>query len=238
MFNNVIDHSGASEVTVSVLRSAAQTKVEISDNGAGIFKKIQHALNLDDARHAVLELAKGKFTTDPKNHSGEGIFFSSRMFDGFAIRSGDVYFSHDFDEKEDWILPTQADLRGTFVHMALGNHTTRTAKKISDKFSSGDDYGFTTTVVPVRLMQYGDENLLSRSQAKRLLSRFDRFKVVILDFAGVAMIGQSFADEIFRVFSLAHSEIELVVTNATSDVKRMIARAKALGLENPGVLKT
>jgi len=38
-------------------------------------------------------LAKGKLTTDPKRHSGEGIFFSSRMFDEFDILSGGV-FSH------------------------------------------------------------------------------------------------------------------------------------------------
>ena len=56
----------------------------------GIFKKIQKALDLLDERHAILELAKGKLTTDPKHHTGEGIFFTSRMFDEFTILSGGV----------------------------------------------------------------------------------------------------------------------------------------------------
>lgn len=74
----------------------------------------------------------------------------------------------------------------------------------------------------------GRDNLVSRSQAKRLLGRFDRFKVVVLDFSGVASIGQSFADEVFRVFRSKHPEVELVPINASSEVRRMISRAEAL----------
>lgn len=229
MFNNVIDHSGASEVVVSLNKTAASTTVSIYDNGVGIFKKIQAALSLMDERHAVLELAKGKFTTDPMNHSGEGIFFSSRMFDHFVIASGEVYFSHEFDEKEDWILQASSASGGTLVRMTLHNHTARTLKKIFDKFTTDDDYGFTKTVVPVKLMRYGDDNLVSRSQAKRLLSRFDRFKVVVLDFAGIASVGQAFADEVFRVFKGKHPDIEVVAIHTSSEVKRMISRAETLG---------
>ena len=70
MFNNVIDHSGASHVVVTLRKTAASTRIVIYDDGVGIFKKIQAALGLADERHSVLELAKGKFTTDPTNHSG------------------------------------------------------------------------------------------------------------------------------------------------------------------------
>jgi len=229
MFNNVVDHSGARYVSVSLSKTAAATTVDIYDDGVGIFKKIQAALTLDDERHAVLELAKGKFTTDPANHSGEGIFFTSRMFDRFVIASGDVYFSHDFDEKEDWILQASSAQGGTLVRMVLHNHTARTLKKIFDKFTSDDDYGFTKTVVPVKLMRYGDDNLVSRSQAKRLLARFDRFKVVVLDFSGVASVGQAFADEVFRVFRVKHPEVEVVPLHTSSEVKRMISRALTHG---------
>ena len=229
MFNNVIDHSGAKRVTLWLTKTAAGTTVDIYDDGVGIFKKIQGALDLVDERHAVLELAKGKFTTDPSNHSGEGIFFSSRMFDRFVIASGEVYFSHDFDEKEDWILQASSASGGTLVRMTLHNHTARTLKKVFDKFTADEDYGFTKTVVPVKLMRYGDDNLVSRSQAKRLLSRFDRFKVVVLDFSGVASVGQAFADEVFRVFRAKHPGVEIVPLHASSEVKRMISRAEALG---------
>jgi hypothetical protein len=232
MFNNVIDHSGARHATVSLVKTAAGTTIDIYDDGVGIFKKIQGALDLADERHAVLELAKGKFTTDPTNHSGEGIFFSSRMFDRFVIASGEVYFSHEYDEKEDWILQASSASGGTLVRMTLHNHTARTLKKVFDKFTSDEDYGFTKTVVPVKLMRYGDDNLVSRSQAKRLLSRFDRFKVVVLDFSGVASVGQAFADEVFRVFRAKHPEVEIVPVHASSEVKRMISRAETLGLGN------
>src|ERR1017187_4376752 len=83
MFNNAIDHSGATFAHVSMKKTAASTEIAIDDFGVGIFRKIQEALSLSDERHAVLELAKGKFTTDPKRHSGEGIFFTSRSFDDF-----------------------------------------------------------------------------------------------------------------------------------------------------------
>ena len=232
MFNNVIDHSGAGVVSITLTKTAAATTVDIFDNGVGIFKKIQAALNLADERHAVLELAKGKFTTDPANHSGEGIFFSSRMFDRFVIASGEVYFSHEFDEKEDWILQASSASGGTLVRMFLHNHTARTLKKVFDKFTSDEDYGFTKTVVPVKLMRYGDDNLVSRSQAKRLLSRFDRFKVVVLDFSGVSSIGQAFADEVFRVFNSKHPEVEIVAIHSSSEVKRMISRAQLLGADD------
>lgn len=229
MFNNVTDHSDARLVLLALTKTAAATTVDIYDDGVGIFKKIQAALDLADERHAVLELAKGKFTTDPANHSGEGIFFSSRMFDRFVIASGEVYFSHDFDEKEDWILQENSVSGGTLVRMFLHNHTARTLKKVFDKFTSDENYGFTKTVVPVKLMRYGDDNLISRSQAKRLLSRLDRFGVVVLDFSGVTSIGQAFADEVFRVFKAKHPEVEIVALHASSEIKRMISRARLLG---------
>jgi len=228
MLNNAIDHSGGTEVHIQFEKTAVSTEVALSDNGVGIFRKIQAAVGLMDERHAVLELAKGKFTTDPQNHSGEGIFFSSRVFDGFQILSGGVYFSHEHSQREDWILEPTNPQAGTAVFMRLHNHTSRTLRKVFDTFASGDDdYGFTKTVVPVSLVQYGDDNLISRSQARRLLSRFDRFKVVMLDFSGVHSIGQAFADEVFRVFRLRHPEVELIPFKANSEVRRMIARAES-----------
>src|SRR6266853_2397476 len=226
LFNNAIDHSQGTAIIVKISKTAATTEMELYDNGIGIFKKIQTALGLMDERHAVLELAKGKFTTDPKNHSGEGIFFSSRMFDDFTILSGSVYFSHQFSSPRDWIMDGSGK-PGTFICMKLSNHTARTTTKIFDQFSSGEDYGFNKTIVPVELAQYGDDKLISRSQAKRLLSRIELFKTVILEFTGVESIGQAFADEIFRVFANQHPEIELHYIKANSGVKRMIERARS-----------
>ncbi|MBF8259201.1 MAG: ArsR family transcriptional regulator [Actinobacteria bacterium] len=227
MVNNAVDHSNGKMLTVILEKTAATTNMLISDDGIGIFKKIKMELGLEDERHAILELAKGKLTTDPSRHTGEGIFFSSRMFDHYRILSGGVFFSHVIGEEEDWILEREIPKEGTVVFMSNKNVCPRTAKEIFDKYlSKKEDYGFNKTVVPVRLLKHGLEQLISRSQAKRLLVRFERFKVVILDFKGVDTIGQAFADEIFRVFSSEHPDVRLIPVNATSEVKKIIRRAK------------
>jgi anti-sigma regulatory factor (Ser/Thr protein kinase)/biotin operon repressor len=228
MFNNAIDHSGGKQATVHVRKTAATTEMLVSDDGVGIFKKIQREKGLLDERHALLELSKGKLTTDPKRHSGEGIFFTSRMFDEFQILSGSTYFSHKLGEPADWLTQrVNPEENGTAVFMTLQNHTSRTTRKIFDQYTSGEDVGFTKTVVPVRLAQYGQDLLISRSQAKRVLARIELFKTVIFDFKEVDSIGQAFADEVFRVFANAHPDIELHAINANSAVRRMIAHVKA-----------
>lgn len=215
-------------------RASCLPHIAISDDGVGIFRKIQAALGLDDPRHSVLELAKGKFTTDPAHHTGEGIFFSSRMFDEFVILSGEVFYAHESPKVEDWILERERSVDGTLVAMTLSDHTSRTTRKVFDRFTAGDDdCGFTKTVVPVDLARYGDDNLVSRSQARRLLARADRFRTVVLDFAGVEEIGQAFADEVFRVFPELHSEVHVVEINVRSAVKRMISRARRAPKEPP-----
>src|SRR5260221_422393 len=123
------------------------------------------------------------------------------------------------------IMENEKFANGTTVWMKLHNHTSRTAKKIFDQYSSGDDYGFNKTVVPVKLAQYGNDKLISRSQAKRLLARVELFKIVIFDFKDVEYIGQAFADEIFRVYANQHIDIQLSFIHANNEVKQMITRA-------------
>ena len=229
MFNNAIDHAQGKTIKVAFAENAAMGEMWLTDDGVGIFRKIQAELGLDDERHAVLELAKGKLTTDPETHSGQGIFFTSRMFDDFVAWSGGVHFSHQFGQDEDLILDRRLRGAGTVVKLRLAINSTRTAAEVFDQFASADvgDYGFTKTIVPVRLAEYGDDKLVSRSQAKRLLVRFDRFKTVVLDFSEVDEIGQAFADEVFRVFPNQHPDVQLVETNANSAVTRMISRARS-----------
>jgi anti-sigma regulatory factor (Ser/Thr protein kinase) len=237
MFNNALDHAGGTNVYIKLAKTAANTQIMLDDNGVGIFRKIQSALNLLDERHAVLELAKGKLTTDPKGHTGQGIFFTSRLLDSFDILSGGCYFTHTFGSDEDWILERPESTNGTAVFMKLNNHSARTDKQIFDQYSSGDDYGFSKTVVPVRLAQYGEDKLISRSQAKRLLARVDLFKTVLFDFRGVETIGQAFADEIFRVFARSHPEMDMTPINASPQVQQMINAARTgWAAELPGAI--
>ncbi len=227
MVNNAIDHSEGSKVTVQVARDPRQVFLGIGDDGIGIFRKIARALDLPDERLALLELAKGKLTTDPRRHSGEGVFFTSRMFDTYQIMSGGLSFDHDGRQPQDWLFDTDDTLDGTEVFMHIASDSPRMMADIYAQYSSGpDDYTFAKTVVPVRLARVGDENLVSRSQAKRLLLRVDGFRVVVLDFAEIARIGQAFADEVFRVFANDHPEIELQAVHASHEVQQMIRRAE------------
>jgi anti-sigma regulatory factor (Ser/Thr protein kinase) len=229
MFNNAIDHSEGSNIRVEIRGTAAAIEMIVSDDGVGIFRKIQQRHGLLDERHAILELSKGKLTTDPTRHTGEGIFFTSRMFDSFDIVSGGVSFSHTSGEEMDWIRDNAVSATGTTVWMRLRNRTTRTTKEVFDEFVSGEEYDFSRTVVPVVLAQYAPDPLISRSQAKRVLARVDLFRTVVFDFSGVEQIGQAFADEIFRVFARAHPGIELEFVHANVPVRNMIQRARSVG---------
>ncbi len=223
--NNAIDHSEGTELVVFLRRTYKKIEMNLIDNGIGIFTKIQKELNLDDQLHAILELSKGKLTTDPAHHTGEGIFFTSRMFDEFSILSGKLFFKH-YEPDNDWLLENTDEVhKGTDIQMLISVNSNRTTKQVFDKFTVKGDYGFSRTHVPVFLVRYGDENLISRSQAKRLLARFERFKEILLDFDDVDSIGQAFADEIFRVFTSQHPNIHLYHVNANKQVESMIIRA-------------
>ncbi len=224
--NNAIEHSDGTFMHVVVKRSAAHVEIDVYDDGIGIFQKIRDALQLADDHEAVLELAKGKFTTDPERHTGEGIFFTGRMCNEFTIVSGTLFFSHRPDH--DWLLESREHTVGTAIQMTFDTTTSRTISEVFDRYSSKDEeYRFAITHVPVFLARLGEDSLISRSQAKRLVARFDRFDEVILDFADVQSIGQAFGDEVFRVFRKEHPKVGIVVANAAPGVEKMIRRADA-----------
>ncbi|MHC4123833.1 MAG: STAS-like domain-containing protein, partial [Planctomycetota bacterium] len=223
MFNNVIEHSESKDVTIHVEYDALKVKFWVFDSGIGIFNKIQKVFKLEDPRYAILELAKGKLTTDPKKHTGEGIFFTSRMFDKFIIFSQKLYFSGH--KNDDWLLEDDKKItKGTVVCMEINRDSSLKMKNIFDEYASPskDDYGFSRTIVPVKLLQFEGEVLISRSQAKQLITRFERFKEVILDFEGIKLIGQPFADEIFRVFQKQHPKVHLIPVKTNKDVEKTI----------------
>ena len=232
MVNNAIDHSDGTVVFIWADQHENDLRIIVSDDGIGIFEKITKALDLPDPRQALFELSKGKLTTDPENHSGEGVFFTSRMFDLFEITANGLRFNHEESSANDVLEEVKDDLfpEGTTVYMRIGLDSKRTAEEIFQQFTSApEDYDFSRTIVPMRLAQYGDEQLVSRSQAKRLIARFERFRTVVLDFQSVTEIGRAFADELFRVYHAAHPNIELVPINLSEQVERMWRRSTTSG---------
>ena len=227
MVNNSIDHSAGTSVFITASQTEKSLTLVVADNGIGIFEKISAALNLADKRQALFELSKGKLTTDPSKHSGEGVFFTSRMFDYYEIEANGLQFSHD--EKHDFLMEELSPfVKGTVVFMKVALDSERTTSDVINQFmNEPEDFDFSKTIVPMKLARLGDEQLISRSQAKRLIARFDRFKKVILDFKSVNEIGQAFADELFRVYANEHPQVELTPVNMSEQVEKMWLRAVA-----------
>ena len=123
-----------------------------------------------------------------------------------------------------------------FSEVSIQKRVANIVIETMDNNSMSDDHPDFKTKVTVSSVRYKDEDLITRSQAKRVLSRFDRFREVVLDFKGVTSIGQAFADEIFRVYKQTHPEVIVVTINTTPDVDKMISREKSVD-NAPGVPK-
>ena len=82
LVNNAIDHSTGLEVRVAVewspARQPPRLTLEVEDDGVGAFVRVRDALGLPSQLAAIQELSKGKTTTDPERHTGEGLFFTSK----------------------------------------------------------------------------------------------------------------------------------------------------------------
>ena len=231
MVNNANDHATAAGVDISVMQTAEALYLSIRDDGIGAFRRIAQSLRLPDERLAVLELAKGKFSSDPARHSGEGIFFTSRAADAFLLRANGLEYRRHAGaawsalQRLGDLIPATVQ-RGTTIVLALALDSERVLRDTFDAYTLGlpDNFDFDRTVVPVRLARVGAENLLSRSQAKRLTARLDRFRQVELDFSGVPEIGQAFADELFRVFVTSNPQVDLRPSKLAPGVRAMISR--------------
>lgn len=224
MLNNAIDHSNSTIIEIEVNISEVDILIYIRDYGVGIFNKIAENLKLDDKRLAMKELYKGKFTSDPENHSGEGIFFTSRIIDMFYIISEDLcFFLHDCDDQV-WKNGI-GNIDGTVVIMKHFLDSETSSQKVFEKYSDADkNPGFFRTEIKMKQMLLEGEFFISRSQARRISQRFDKFGEVYLDFEGMENIGQGFADELFRVFKKRNPDVKIIPINCNSSVEFMIKR--------------
>jgi anti-sigma regulatory factor (Ser/Thr protein kinase) len=226
IFNNVIDHSESDRCYYWYQRDYVNIRIGIHDFGIGIFEKIMKDFGLTDRRQALLELSKGKLTSDASRHSGEGIFFTSRMFDRFLIDSLDLSYVKTRTDSDGWLIEVNdtEHTEGTHVIMTIAINSIRTSKDVFLKYMD-DEQRFARTSVPLTLAKYGNEQLVSRSQARRLMARVDKFSEVLLDFSGIETIGQAFADEIFRVYQREHPNVHVHAANTSENVDRMIKHA-------------
>jgi len=221
--NNAIDHSQSQAVHARLFESDGRIGFEVVDDGIGVFENLRRTLHLDDTMHALQELSKGKVTTQPEAHTGEGIFFVSKIANLFELESGSLCWIVD-NERADSAVGQDVSRIGTRVRFEIDRQSARSLEALFREYAP--DHEFSRTRITVHLFEYG-VRFVSRSEAKRLLSGLDRFAQIVLDFDQVEIVGQGFADEVFRVWQHAHPEVSFVPIHMSSSVAFMVDRARS-----------
>jgi anti-sigma regulatory factor (Ser/Thr protein kinase) len=225
LVNNAVDHSGGQGVTVSLRQSALHLQMLVSDDGCGLFTRIGEHWQIDDPALAMLELGKGRLSTQPERHRGQGLFFVARAADIFDLHAN----HHGFQRRpghSGWAGVRPLDRQGTSAYWAVALDTTRTLDEV---LRSHADTGYTLdhAEVSLRLLAGGQRWLESRAQARRAAARLSQFSRAHLDFSGIDEVGPAFADELFRVYARAHPQVRLVPEAASPRVAAMIAAVTA-----------
>lgn len=222
MLNNAIDHSGAEICNAEMEVDDVGVSFRVRDRGAGVFATIARKLRLEDEHAAMVELIKGRTTTMPEAHTGEGLFFTARVASRFLLRSHRIELEWD-RRRDDVFVRSRRQLAGTDVHFWVSRGARQRLEAVFAEFAPPEfDYEFLRTEVHVKLLQRA---YVSRSEAKRLLTNLQRFRRIELDFRDVESVGQGFADEVFRVFASRHPEIRFGVRNASPAVVAMLRHA-------------
>ncbi len=229
LLNNAIDHSGGTSVTVSMRQTPLQLQLLVSDDGVGLFRRVAEHFALDEPAMAMLELAKGKLTSDPERHCGHGLFFTSQLADVFDLHANTAAFQRRGWDGGHWHVQRPAAKVGTSIYLAIALDTPRTLEQVQMAYSaSGQGLDFERTCVPLALLAApGARQLSSRAEARRVAERLDRFAVAELDFTGLEHIGHGFADELFRVIGRRHPALQLKPLAATASVTAMIEAVRA-----------
>jgi anti-sigma regulatory factor (Ser/Thr protein kinase)/biotin operon repressor len=224
MLNNAIDHSSSPTIDVEVEMDVAGDAAgfTVSDRGIGVFENVRAKLGLESLLAALQEISKGKISTDPARHSGEGIFFTSKMARTFEIEANGLLWVVD-NARHDHMIAEKIPRPGTVVRFET---PLAAAPEVAAVYAPyAHDFEFDTSRVVVKLFEHG-VRFVSRSEAKRLLVGLDKFRTILLDFAGVEGVGQGFADEVFRVWARQHPETRLVAEGMTVPVTFMVERAR------------
>lgn len=225
MVNNAIDHSRGNTVLVTATASPSGVVIEICDDGIGVFRSVRESQRLPDDVEAVFVLEKGRFTTQPERHSGEGIFFASKAANRYLLASGRVAWITDNEAHDTAIQLLLEPRQGTKVVLTFIPGRVVALADVFRHWTDPDTLAFDRTRTTVRLAGFGVQ-LLSRSEARRVTVGLEPFRHVTIDFTGVDMVGQGFCDEVFRVFATTHPQIELATVGMNESVAFMVERAR------------
>ncbi len=222
--NNVIDHADASHFAFSVTENTASHELimEIHDDGIGVFRRNQIAFSLDNLYEALVETVKGRRTSQPERHAGEGLFFTSRLFDYFRLRANGIEWLY-LSANDDWSMAECPEISGSHLTLKISTQSERKPEDVFNRYTD-EDFQFTKNALFVvePLTIQGCYEHVSRSEAKRLLAGAEVFKHIIIDFKNTERIGQGFADEIFRVFQNQYPNIVIEPRNMNHAVSAMV----------------
>lgn len=223
ILNNAIDHSDGKIAIIRTFADAGMVRIEIQDDGNGIFAHLANGLGLDDDFTAIQELSKGKRTTDPDRHTGEGIFFTSKAVEVFRVAANGISWTVD-NVRGDVAVGISTVTSGTLVTLEVDPASSKDLGSLFREFT--EDHEFNRTRPAVKLFGLG-VSFVSRSEAKRLLEGLDRFDEVDVDFIGVESVGQGFVDEMLRVWPREHPGTKLIPIGMNSAVRFMVERGLA-----------
>jgi hypothetical protein len=221
MLNNSIDHSLGLDVAIEFIESSQNWTFKIVDDGVGIFAKVAKNYGLANNLEAIGELSKGKRTSAPEAHTGEGIFFTSKAVDYFQVQANLLAWEID-NLRDDFSVGTSKLNQGTSVTCSIARNTDKKLLSIFKQFTK--DHEFYASQPTIKLFETG-LTFLSRSEARRLTTGFEEFSEIRLDFAKVESVGQGFTDEIFRVWAKDHPRIELIPLHMNEAVEFMVNRS-------------
>lgn len=230
LLNNAIDHSGGTLATVSVRQTALHLQILVSDDGCGVFERIARHFAIDDPRLAMLELSKGKLTSQPAAHRGHGLFFTARLADIFDVHANGHAFQFRGAGRRRWHAARPLMHEGTSAYAAIALDTERTVDAVLRSHSTDPDgYAFDTTQITLGLLTGAATGLESRAQARRVALGLARFRRAELDFSGLDDVGHAFADELFRVFARGEPGVQLVPLAMAPRVAAMVSAVQAAG---------
>jgi len=226
MLNNAIEHSKSKNIEVDIGEQQGDLVFHVNDSGIGAFRNIMKKRKLNSELEAIQDLLKGKTTTMPKSHSGEGIFFTSKIADIFILESFGYKMTIDNKIEDIFIEGLKSKKRGTKISFRIAMNSNRHLSDIFKKYQTDPgELAFDRTEVQIKLYTMGTIHI-SRSQARRVMTGLEKFNVIILDFDKVPTVGQAFVDEIFRVFKSRHSHIKIIPINMNKTVEFMMERGQ------------
>ena len=221
MLNNAIEHSGSKKIIIKMQRDSKNINFEVIDRGVGIFNHIMRKRGLKNELEAIQDLLKGKQTTVPKAHTGEGVFFTSKAVDLLIIKGSNKKLIID-NRIDDIFIKDIKKIKGTEVICKISLNSLKDLSAIFREYA-GENFKFDKTRVTIKLFETG-RSYISRSQARRVLFGLEKFKVIILDFKNIEAIGQGFADEVFRVWQKRNPNMQIIDKNYNENIEFMIKR--------------